>query len=121
MKDKPQLKVVPMTIKQLTYSFLLTLSFGAFLTPAFADGTPAGVAVDVSTVQKDNQSLEKTDQDLAKDRAAKAQDKANGNLGKQAVDSVRIGADKVGRSAKQTEKTHDEKVLNSDVDSAVLK
>ena len=108
-------------IKYATYSLLAALVLAIPVAPALADDTPNGVASDVGAVQKDNQSLNKTNSDLAKDRAAKAQDKANGKLGSQAVDSLKVGADKVSRSEKKTEKSHDEKVLNSDVDSAVQK
>jgi hypothetical protein len=89
--------------------------------PALADTTPAGVAGDVQNVQQDNGSIAKTQSDLAKDRAAKAQDKATGNWAGQAVDSVKIGGDKVTRSVKKTNKSGDQDNLNSDVNGAVNK
>ena len=100
---------------------LALLSAVVSTAPAFADDTPNGVASDVGAVQKDNQAIGQTNTSLAKDRAAKAQDKASGNWGGQAVDSVKIGADKLGRGEKQTEKDTDTKTLNSDVNSATGK
>ncbi len=104
--------------KFIIISFLSALIVAA---PSMADDTPSGVAADVGAVQKDNSALGKTNADLAKDRAAKAQDKATGNWGGQAVDSTKIGADKVKRSVQGTEKSSDKRTLNSDMDSATTK
>lgn len=100
---------------------LTFLSVVVLTAPAFADDTPSGVASDVGAVQKDNAAIAKNNNALAQDRAAKSKDKANGNLGGQAVDSLSIGGDKVARSEKKTEKSGDQKVLNSDVNSATSK
>lgn len=96
----------------------LILSLLIVAAPAFADDTPSGVASDVGAIQKDNHAINSTNSAIAQDRAAKTKDKANGNLGGQAVDSLSIGADKVGRSEKETEKSADKKILNHDVNSA---
>jgi len=72
----------------------------------------------VRAVQKDNQANSKDNSELATDRAANAKDKANGNLGSQAVDSLSIGDDKVMKSEKQKEKSTDKKVLTHDVNNA---
>ncbi len=100
---------------------LTLLSAVILVAPAYADDTPAGVASDVGSVQKDNQNLRDTNSALARDRAAKAQDKANGNWGGQAVDSVKIGYDKVVRGTQQTGKSSDTQTLNNDVNSATTK
>jgi hypothetical protein len=89
--------------------------------PAHADDTASGVASDVNAVQKDNAAIGRTNSGLAKDRAAKANDKATGNMGGQAVDSVKVGVDKATRSEKNTEKSVDTKTLNSDVNNATTK
>jgi hypothetical protein len=69
------------------------------------------IKTDVQNLDKDNQALQEKNDNLNKDRAAKAIDKANDENGKQAVDSVKIGADKVGIEAKTLEKNMDEKTL----------
>jgi hypothetical protein len=102
--------------KITTLALLATLAIAA---PAFADDTPAGVASDVGAVGKDNQAINKSSSDLAKDRASKAANKANGNLGGQAVDSVKVGADKTMRSEKNMEKDHDKKTLKDDTNSVM--
>ena len=102
-------------------STFVLLSALAAATPAFADDTPNGVAADVGAVQKDNHAIGKDNAELANDRVAKAHDKANGNLGGQAVDSLSIGADKTMKSEKKTEKSTDKKILNHDVNEATDK
>ncbi len=96
----------------LTAAVLISLAV-----PAFAQ-TGADVSSDVGAVQKDNTAMSKDQANLAANRAAKAQDKANGNWGSQAVDSVKIGANKTAISEKSTEKNYDTKTLNGDVNSA---
>jgi hypothetical protein len=110
-KGKNMFKLVAITL----------LSALIIAAPAYADDTPSGVASDVGAVQKDNQALVNTNSQLVKDRAAKAQDKVSGDWSGQAVDSVKIGMDKMGRSEKETEKSTDKKVLDSDVNGAVNK
>lgn len=93
----------------------------AVITPVRADDTPAGVAADVGAVQKDNTALNKDNAKLARHRADKARHKAKGEHVNQAVDSVKIGADKTMRSEKETEKSIDKKTLHNDVDSSTEK
>jgi len=102
---------------QIKFAALAVTSVLAFATPAFADDTPAGVASDVTAVQKDDTAIAKDNAKLAKNRADKAVDKANGNYGSQAVDSVNIGGDQTMKSEKQTEKSVDQKILRHDVGS----
>jgi len=104
--------------KLMALAALLTLILAG---PVHADDTPSGVASDVNAVQKDNAALAQKNAQLAKDRAAKAKDKATNSYGSQAVDSVKIGADKLGRSEKEGEKSTDTKTLNGDVNNAVTK
>ena len=110
-----------MTKSSTRISMLVVLAVLTMGAPAFADDTPAGVASDVGAVQKDNTAAAKNSVQLAQDRAAKAKDKATGNLGGQAVDSMSIGADKTMQTEKQGETSVDKKVLNSDVNSATSK
>ena len=90
----------------------------AVTAPVFADDTPAGVASDVGAVQKDNSAMSQSDADLARHRAMKAQDKANGSYGSQAIDSVNIAKDKTVKDEKESEKAADKKILNHDVNDA---
>ena len=106
--------------------FFTRLSFFALLamtmaSPVLADDTPSGVASDVGAIQKDNAALAKDNAELAKHRAEKAADKANGNSGSQAVDSVKIGTDKTKRYEKDQEKGVDQRIMNSDVNGATTK
>jgi len=69
------------------------------------------IKADVQTLDKDNAALAKKQETLKRDRVAKANDKANDDNGKQAVDSMKIGVDKMGIEAKTIEKHMDEKTL----------
>jgi ElaB/YqjD/DUF883 family membrane-anchored ribosome-binding protein len=103
------------------FTALALLSTLVLAAPAFANDTPAGVASDVQDVQKDNDSLAKTNADLAKHRVEKAKAKATGDTLGQASSSVKIGADKVKRSAHGAMKDHDKSALDSDANSAAEK
>jgi hypothetical protein len=87
---------------------------GAFVVahPVLAQ-TPNEEAIkaDVQALDKDNAALAKDQKILAKDRAAKATDKANDDNGKQAVDSIKIGAVETAIGEKKAEKATDEKIL----------
>ena len=67
---------------------------------------------DVNAIAKDNASIAKHKKKLSKHRASKAANKAAGNRGQQAVDSVKIGADKTAIEEKHLEKKADEKMLD---------
>lgn len=83
--------------------------------PAFAQSqNDENVKADVQALDKDNKALDKDQNTLAKDRAAKAADKINDNSGKQAVDSVKIGAVQSAIGEKKVEKDADEKILTHD-------
>lgn len=69
------------------------------------------IKADVQALDKDNAALVKQEETLRSDRAAKANDKLNDDNGKQAVDSVKIGVDKMGIKAKKIEKDMDENTL----------
>jgi len=76
--------------------------------------TDEKVKADVQALDKDNAALAKDRQVLATDRAAKADDKANDDSGKQAVDSMKIGAVKTTIEEKKTERDIDKKILAHD-------
>ena len=99
-------------------STLALLSALIITTPAFADDTPNGAASDVGAIQKDHQAIGKDNSELVNDRAAKAEDKANGNVGGHAVDSLSIGDDQVMKSEKKTETSTDKTILNHDTNGA---
>ena len=86
------------------------------IAPAFA-ATDADVAEDQGAVAKDNGAIAKDNADIKKDQALKANAKANGNYGKQAVDSTAIGIDRTVKGEKTTEKAADKKILNHDATS----
>jgi len=84
----------------------------AIANPAFAQSqNDENIKSDVNAIDKDNAALQKDHDTLARNRAAKAADKANGDYGKQAVDSVKIGANKATIDEKQAEKSADTKIL----------
>jgi len=83
--------------------------------PAFAQTqNEENVKADTQALDKDNKALEKDHDTLARDRAAKAADKVNDENGKQAVDSVKIGAVGTAIGEKNLEKDADEKILAHD-------
>jgi len=95
--------------KLVTMTLLCTV---AFTSPVFAQtANDQDIKSDVGAINKDNTALSKDNADIATDRAKKAADKANGNYGKQAVDSMAIGADKTVKQEKVTEKDADQKIL----------
>jgi hypothetical protein len=94
--------------------FIAIALIGAFAVahPAFAQSqNDEAIKADVQALDKDNAALEKDKDTLAKDRAAKAVDTANHESGKQAVDSVKIGAVDTAIAEKKIEKSVDEKIL----------
>ncbi|MBV8938636.1 MAG: hypothetical protein JO089_02195 [Alphaproteobacteria bacterium] len=74
----------------------------------------ADMQADVNAIHKDNAALNKQENGLAQDRTAKAMDKATGNYGAQAMDSIAIGVDQTAIAEKKTEKGVDRKILQQD-------
>ena len=95
-------------------ALIALLGAACIAAPAFAR-TAAEIEADIKAskeaIAKDEASLKKYEAELAKDRAEKADAKANDQYGKQAKESVEIGADKAMIKAKQAEKKFDEKRL----------
>jgi len=88
------------------------ISAVAVATPAFAQSkNDEDIKSDVQAIDKDNAAIQKDKDNLANNRAAKTADKQNEDYGKQAVDSVKIGADKAAIAEKKTEKHVDKKIL----------
>lgn len=81
---------------------------------ALAETTKADVAADVKAIHKDNAAIEKQEDNLDTNRAEKAEAKANGDVLKQASESVQIGANKTAITAKKAEKHVDKKILEHD-------
>jgi hypothetical protein len=89
---------------------LALISVISLSTPAFAQSqNDQDIKSDVGAINKDNAALQKDQNALAANRAAKAADKANGSYGKQAVDSVKIGADQTAIAEKNAETGADKK------------
>ena len=87
-------------------------SMFAFAAPVFAQTqNDEAIKADVQSLDKDNANIHSGENTLAHNRAAKAADKVNGDAGKQAVDSLKIGADKAGIEAQKVKKDVDEKIL----------
>ncbi len=118
-------------MKKLITTVALLSAF-ALAAPVFAQtdvkDDAQNVESDANAVNKDNSALSKDQATLQKNRDAKAADKANGNYGKQAVDSVKIGADQTAIGEKKAEKsvdkkilTHHQKELNEDADDSMNK
>lgn len=85
-----------------------------FAVPAFADTAlekADDISSDAGAIHKDNAAISHDQSNLAANRAAKARHKANGDWGNQAVDSVKIGANKSAISEKKTEKDVDHEIL----------
>jgi hypothetical protein len=90
----------------------------AIANPAFARTTAeieADIKASKEAIAKDEADLQKYEAELEKDRAQKAAAKSNKEYGKQAKESVEIGADKAMIKAKQAEKKIDEKILERDM------
>jgi hypothetical protein len=109
--------------KLVTFTLIGTM---ACVAPALADVNADSnkINADVAAIQKDNDALAKDLAALKKDRDAKAAAKANGQYGKQAADSVAIGADQTAIGEKKVEKnvdtkilTHDQNQMNNDVNN----
>lgn len=82
--------------------------------PAFGATTAEDhqkIQADLDAIDKDNAALRKDYDALEKDRGEKADAKANGDYGKQAGNSLEIGADKTAIQEKKAEKKVDEKIL----------
>ena len=73
-----------------------------------------GVSKDQTAIDKDNAVLDKDTVALERDRVMKAQNKAAGNWGSQAVNSIGIGYDRLLIGEKNTEKSIDETIENQD-------
>ncbi|MDP9127380.1 MAG: hypothetical protein M3N08_03850 [Pseudomonadota bacterium] len=69
---------------------------------------------DVHAIYKDDAAISHQKKHLRHNRAAKAADKARGDYGDQAVDSVKIGANKAALAEKRTEKDTDRQILTHD-------
>jgi hypothetical protein len=86
--------------------------------PSFAQSYIVGDAQDLpsdaAAIHKDNTAINHDDEDLAGNRAAKARAKANGDSASQAVDSVKIEANKATKAEKDTEKNVDHQVMTHD-------
>jgi len=96
------------------FSTLILIGAFSAASPAFADSVQEDrqdLQADINAIHKDNEALRKDLDKLDKDRAAKSIDKANNNYGKQAGDSVAIGADKTAINEKKAEKKVDQKIL----------
>jgi len=83
-------------------------------TPAFAASIAdkeKDVQEDIDAIRKDNIALQKDMDKLDRDRGAKAEAKANDEYGKEAADSIAIGADKAAIAEKKAEKKTDQAIL----------
>jgi len=97
-------------------NLLITTLIGATLVAgaAFA-ADQSDVAADKGAIAKDNTAIANQNGNIAANRAAKADAKANGNVGDQAVASTKIGVNKTVRAEKSdVEKPVDQKILNHD-------
>jgi hypothetical protein len=81
--------------------------------PAFA-GSNTDIQSDDTAIAKDNAAIQHDDQNLAANRAAKAAAEARGDWSTQALDSVKIEANKVTRTEKASEKGVDQGIKNND-------
>lgn len=80
--------------------------------PAYAQTqTDENIKADVQALDKDNKELIEQRESLSKLRADKAEDKAKGETTKQALDSLKIGVNKMDIEKKEIEKHSDEKAL----------
>ena len=82
---------------------------------SYADSKAQDLSSDAHAEYKDNVAIAKDKGNIAHNRAAKARDKANGDLGAQAVDSVKLGANHAATTEKQTEKDMDKQITTHDV------
>ena len=73
---------------------------------------------DQDAIRKDNAALKKDQAALRKHRAKKAAAKANGDAGRQAIDSTKIGIDQGAIAEKRTEKNVDTHTLQDDKDNS---
>ena len=86
--------------------------------PAFAETDSdklQDIRNDDAAIHKDNAAIQNDQSNLDTNRAAKASAKANGKLGSQAVNSVKIGANKAAISEKKTEKDIDKDTMEHDI------
>jgi len=105
--------------KLLSTSTLLVAAVSLLLaTPVAAQTTvdkdAQSIREDEGAINKDNAAIQNDKDKLARERADKAADKANGEYGKQAVDSVKIGGTKTAKKEKKMERDADNKILNHD-------
>ena len=92
-----------------------------FAMPAFAETAEdqvQDIRNDNAAVQKDNTAIQHDNGNLAANRNAKANDKATNKPVGQAVDSVKIGANKAALSEKKTEKNIDKSTLQHDINKS---
>ncbi len=97
--------------------FALGLLF-CLTAPSFAqsymDSKSSDVQSDAAAIHKDNVAIGHDETNLAVNRAKKARAKANGDTTEQALDSVKIGANRSAISEKKTEKDVDRNIMNHD-------
>lgn len=72
------------------------------------------VQSDANAIHKDNAAIANDQANLQKNRMAKQVDKINGDSGKQAIDSTKIGANQAAISEKKSEKDVDQRILTHD-------
>ncbi len=81
---------------------------------SYADSKAQDLSADANAEAKDNTAIAKDKSTIAQNRAAKARAKANGDLGAQAVDSVKLGANHAATTEKQSEKDMDKQITTHD-------
>jgi hypothetical protein len=103
-------------MKKVTFTTLglLVCLAAPALAQSYRTADASDLPADAGAVMKDNSAISKDQSDLAGNRAAKARAKANGDSASQAVDSVKIGANKAALSEKQTEKNTDKNIMKDD-------
>jgi len=98
--------------------FLSACALIGFSLPAFADTDSdklQDIHEDAGAIQKDDAAIAHRKDNLDANRAAKANDKATGAWGSQAVDSAKIGVNRAAISEKKTEKNVDQHTLDHDI------
>jgi hypothetical protein len=101
-------------MKNTTFTALVLAGAFMIAAPAAYAATADDISSDNAAISKDNTALKKDHKVTQQNRAAKAADKANDDYGKQAVDSVKLGANHATRDEKTTEKSVDKSIKQND-------
>ena len=96
----------------IAVSALFSITLPA-LAESYADKSQ-DIQSDQQAIHKDNTAISHDNQNMRDNRASKAADKAKGDSGQQAVDSVKIESNKAALAEKKTEKDVDQRVLAHD-------